>query len=290
MFNEGIATALKWAWPGIVVTGTKISIAPHLSSAVDNIVSILLGHGNTEYRTQGESSSSGRGSRTTSTLVLKPQHRAPGQGLEESPEIRYGGLGTTHSMGTLGFGFTYPNVENVHCEGRATQKHTLAFDRDPGTVGEGTCTGEKDTGLSMTRLDRLRRYLPCFDSLIRWVTDALEQHYKQRLSLVRLTAVLQTAKSGTKFLWHQDTTESAVTHNSVISAILLLDGSRTTVRIATEGGYADFELGQKLEMLHFHSSLFHRSVYTMDSTDRCLKLVLFFELKTGRTRENDRGA
>jgi hypothetical protein len=165
MFNGGIATALKWAWSGIVVTGTIISIAPHFSSAVDNIVSILLGHGNTECRTQGESSSSGRGSRTTSTLVLKPQHRAPGQGLEERPEIHYGGLGTTHSMGTLGCGFTYSNVENAHCEGRATQKHTLVFDRDPGTVGEGTCTGEKDTGLSMTSLDRLLRFLPCFDAV-----------------------------------------------------------------------------------------------------------------------------
>jgi hypothetical protein len=129
--------------------------------------------------------------------------------------------------------------------------------------------------LSMTSLDRLLRFLPCFDCLVRGVTQTLEQHYKQGLSLVRLTALLQTPNSGTKFLWHQDTTEAEAVRNSVISAIVSLDGSTTTVRIAAQEGWADFELKQKLEMLHFHSSLFHRSVYTMHGTDRCLKLVLF---------------
>jgi hypothetical protein len=64
--------------------------------------------------------------------------------------------------------------------------------------------------------------------------------------LVRLTAVLQTPNSGTKFLWHQDTTEAAAVRKCVISAILMLDGNATTVHIAKKLGYDDFEL-----KLHF---------------------------------------
>ena len=95
------------------------------------------------------------------------------------------------------------------------------------------------------------------------VTHALETHYKQTLLLVRLTAVFQTPKSGTKFLWHQDTTEAAAVRKCVISVILMLNGNATTVRIAKKLGCDDFELKQKMDMLHFHGSLvMRRSPYS----------------------------
>ena len=57
--------------------------------------------------------------------------------MEEIPAIHYSGLGNTHSMGTLTFGFSYPNVDNVHNLGNATPRHMLVF--DTAIISEGAC-------------------------------------------------------------------------------------------------------------------------------------------------------
>ena len=55
MHNWGLTTAFSQTWPGIVVTGTQISLSLQFASgrgarAIQNIVSILLGPGNIEYQ------------------------------------------------------------------------------------------------------------------------------------------------------------------------------------------------------------------------------------------------
>jgi hypothetical protein len=78
--------------------------------------------------------------------------------------------------------------------------------------------------------------------------------------------------------------ESEVVRKSVIVTLCFWTAAPPLCALQRKEGVLTFELKQKLEMLHFHSSLFHWSVYTMHDTDRCLKLVFFFELKTGMTQ------
>ncbi len=91
------------------------------------------------------------------------------------------------------------------------------------------------------------------------------------------------ARQSSSKVCSKDTTEAAAVRKCLISAILKLDGNATTVRIAKKLGYDDFEIKQKMDILHFHSSLFHQNVYDMQDEDQCLNLIFCFELKTGRT-------